>query len=139
MSGVISTGCRGTQYSTMVSHMGCTGISTPAPGAPPLPPSLNFALTGLFFTFLLLTLPRHVLSFLKYIFTEVPPSWLRGSALSYTGSIGASRSLPSGTRQPLVSSHRSCLSASSFFTPTNTLTPPPNGYNKISVAKKGVY
>lgn len=66
---------------------GAAGQSAPAPGAPPLPPSLTLvlALLFLFFFFFFFPPPLSVqcfLTFLKYVFAEVSLAWLMGLAVA---------------------------------------------------------
>lgn len=55
---------------TMIFSTGCRGISALVPGAPSLPP---FSLTAGLFCYL---------SSLKYVITEMPPTWQISSALT---------------------------------------------------------
>lgn len=64
---------------------------------------------------------QHFLPLLKYVFTEMPPALLMGSAVSCDGSI----SELAETRQTLTSSHSAAPSATKTLPPTaNTRTQP---------------
>lgn len=75
----------------MVFSTGCTGISAPVCGAPHLSPSLTLVSAGMFLThfFPLHSAAQCFLPFRKFDLSEVLPWWLLGSAVSYSGTIGA--------------------------------------------------
>lgn len=55
------------------------------------------------------SLPCRILPFLKYVFPEVPPWWLRGSAMPCGGAAGAGRAWHGAA---LADPHRACPAAS---------------------------
>lgn len=84
----------GTSCPTLFFPMGCMGTPALTPGAPP-PPWASQTLLFLshpFFSLLSLTAAaQSFYLFFLYIFMEVPPAWLRGSAVSCSETTGASR------------------------------------------------
>jgi len=89
-----SIDCRRTACLTMVFSTGCRGISAPAPGAPPPPPSALTLVSAEWFHILLLfsplLLPHSLVLFptlLNYVIPEALPASLMGSALASSGSV----------------------------------------------------
>lgn len=83
--------CRMATCFPMVFSLDCRGISAPVHGAPFLPAS-SFTLVsaGLFHThFPYNSTAQWFLPFLRCILPEVPPLWLWGSAVPYSGLVGA--------------------------------------------------
>lgn len=104
----LSMGCRGTTGFTMVSSMGCRGISALVSETPPtlLPfwPRCHRAVPHTFF----LTPHCHAAfwAFFKHVFPEAPLWWLRGSAMPCGGWLEPLESKAGPTAPWLLPGHR---------------------------------
>lgn len=94
ISSIYYHGQQGHSWLTMVSTMGCRGISVLMPGAPPLPPSSLISVSvELLFSHSHLSLPAAAVAqnffplLFKYIISDVQPLSLMGLALASGGSI----------------------------------------------------
>lgn len=116
-----SMGYRWATCISMVFSRGWRGISAPAHGAPSAPPySLNLVSAGLFLPHdchsSLTAAGQHFFSFLKYVITESPPSWLMGSAVPCGGPLKLVKFAVVQHRAAPASPHRGCPAATSTST-----------------------